>query len=152
MTGPPRDWDKEMAEIDRLIAKEPPTGSRAPVPAERGGSAPAPGRSAAPARSGRREALAGWARVVLGALLAGGVGLAWPYAHACGMALYLYFGATLVVVVAGLWGALESWRRRMGHAHLLALLVLLAGLLLAGKVVLDRSGYPGAPATWSCGS
>jgi hypothetical protein len=151
MTGPPRDWDKEMAEIDRLIAKEPAGPRPAAVPARRPGAAP-DAAPAGPVRSRGREALAVWTRVLLGALLAAGVGLAWPYEHSCGMALYLYFGATLVVAVAGVWGALASWRRRMGLAHVLALLVLLAGLLLAGKVVLDRTGYPGVPVAWACSS
>ena len=41
MTGPPRDWDKELAEIDKIIAKQPLPGSGAggagapPVPAAR---------------------------------------------------------------------------------------------------------------------
>ena len=33
MTGPNRDWDKEMAEIDKIIAKQPAAPAGKPVPA-----------------------------------------------------------------------------------------------------------------------
>jgi hypothetical protein len=155
VTGPPRDWDKEMAEIDKLIAKQPAQGAREPgsqgarvAPA----ALPAPQRAAAvaPTRSGR-EGLVTWVKVLLGVGVAAAVGLAWPYAHGCGVPLYGYLAAAGGVVLVGLWGLVASWKSRMPLAHILALLATLAGAVLAGKVVLDRSSYPKVPLTWRCG-
>ena len=165
MTGPPRDWDKEMAEIDKLIAKQPDSGKRmAGSGGVEGDSAPrsplsasrnppsAPQRAAAPpVVRGGREALFTWVKVLLGVGVAAAVGLAWPYAHVCGVPLYGYLAAAGGVVLVGLWGAVASWKSRMPLAHILALLATLAGAVLVGKVVLDRSGYPKVPLTWSCG-
>ena len=155
MTGPPRDWDKEMAEIDKLIAKTPVQGAREPgsqgarsAPA----ALPAPQRTAAPpAVRGGREALFTWVKVLLGVGVATAVGFAWPYAHVCGVPLYGYLAAAGGVVLVGLWGVVASWRSRMTLAHTLALLATLAGAALVGKVVLDRSSYPKVPSTWRCG-
>jgi hypothetical protein len=38
----------------------------------------------------------------------------------------------------------------MALAHTLALIATLTGVVLAGKVLLDRTSYPKQPATWSC--
>ena len=151
MTGPPRDWDKEMAEIDKIIAKGgAPGGQGTGVKA----SSSAPVQRAAPeggtvVRSGR-GALTTWLKVSLGVLVAAGVALAWPYAHTCGLSLYGYVAAAAGVFLAGLWGAVASWTRRMAAAHLIALLVTLTGALLLGKTILDRSNYPKQPSTWTC--
>jgi len=155
VTGPPRDWDKEMAEIDKLIAKQPVQGAREPgsqgarvAPA----ALPAPQRAAAvaPTRSGR-EGLVTWVKVVLGVGVAAAVGLAWPYPHVCGVPLYGYLAAAAGVVLVGLWGAVASWQSRKAFAHMLSLLAMLTGAVLVAKVFLDRSSYPKQPATWSCG-
>ncbi len=139
-----RDWDKEMAEIDKVIARGPaPTGAAAPVPA-----APSSGRTL-PAPGGRKAALGTWFQVLLGGLLAAGM-TQWPYSHGCGLWLFLYLGAAGVVVIAGLWGALSSWRRRMGLAHTMAMLVVLAGLVLVAREVLPRTGYARQSASWLC--
>ncbi|HJR34183.1 MAG TPA: hypothetical protein VJ817_04495 [Gemmatimonadales bacterium] len=153
MTGPPRDWDKEMAEIDKLIAKQPTAAPSGQGSVVRGGPAapPAPQRAPAPpAARGGREALITWVKVLLGVGVAAAVGLAWPYAHVCGVPLYGYLAAAGGVVLVGLWGAVASWKSRMPLAHTLALLATLAGAILVGKVVLDRSSYPRLPASWSC--
>jgi hypothetical protein len=148
----PRDWDKEMAEIDKVIAKAPaPTqvpakagGGQAPAPRQSGGPAPVPPAS-------RKAAFGTWLKVLLGAVL-GAAMTQWPYANACGVGLFLYLGAAGVVVVAGLWGALSSWNRRLGLAHVLSLLVTLWGLTLVTAVALPRLGYVQVrpPATWFC--
>ena len=155
MTGPPRDWDKELAEIDKIMAKDAGAGGRAPgsgVPATVPARGAAPARAAAPSPPvGRRAALGTWVRVLLGVGVAVAVGFSWPYAHVCGVPLYGYLAASLGVALVGFWGAVASWKSRMGLAHLMAILATLTGLLLAGKVVLDRSGYPKVPSTWSCG-
>ena len=151
MTGPPRDWDKELAEIDKLMAKSPPAASSPPaVPAGRP-AAPAP-RSAAPPSlpaPARGSALSVWVRVLLGVVLAGAM-TQWPYGTQCGTPLFLYTGASAMVGLAGLWAAGASWRRRMGLAHIVALLVSLWGLVLVATIVLPRIGYARAEATWFC--
>jgi hypothetical protein len=74
----------------------------------------------------------------------------WPYSHGCGIKLFLYLGAAGLVVVAGLWGAISSWRRRMGLAHSFALIVVLTGLVLVAREVLPRVGYARQASTWIC--
>ena len=164
MTGPPRDWDKEMAEIDKLIAKQPDSGKRMAGsgggegdPAPRSPQSairnplPAPQRAAAvaPSRTGR-EGLVTWVKVLLGVGVAAAVGMSWPYPHVCGVPLYGYLAAASGVVVVGLWGVVASWKSRMPLAHTLALLATLSGAVLVGKVLVDRSSYPRQPASWSC--
>jgi len=146
----PRDWDKELAEIDKVMAKQP---APAPVPAKAGAAQP-PARAAAPAaapvaRAAGGSALGTWLKVGLGAVLAGAM-TQWPYANACGIGLFIYLGATGVVVLAGLWGALSSWNRRMGLAHVVSLLVTLWGIGLVTAVALPRMGYTRPAATWFC--
>ncbi len=86
---------------------------------------------------------------MLGALL-GAAMTQWPYVHACGTALFLYLGAAGVVVMAGIWSAVSSWRRRMGQAHVVSLLVALWGGMLVAATVLPRIGYAARSATWWC--
>lgn len=155
MTGPPRDWDKEMAEIDKIIAKTPVAqGAREPgSQGARGAPAalPAPQRASGPAPSrGGREGLVTWVKVFLGVGVATAVAFAWPYAHVCGIPLYGYLAAAGGVALVGLWGVVASWQSRKALAHLLALLATLTGVVLAGKVLLDRTNYPKQPSMWTC--
>ena len=148
MSDQSRDWDKELADIDKVIARSQgsgpshvPTTRATPVGVgrvETGGPAPS-----------RLAVAATWLRVILGLLLAVGI-TQWPYFNACGLNLAMYLGAIGTVIVAGLWSAVSSWRRRMGLAHLLSLLVLLWGLMLAAREVLPRIGYARHARTWSC--
>jgi hypothetical protein len=118
----PRDWDRGMAEIDKVIAKGGTVGP-APVPAARSvGAAVAPG--GAGVAVSRKQAFTTWIRALLGIVLVGGI-LQWPYAHRCGLGLVLYLGASGTVVVAGLWTMVVSWRRRQGWAHAVGVLTLL---------------------------
>jgi hypothetical protein len=142
----PRDWDKELADIDKVIAK----GGAAPA----AGSAPVARSSAgggvAIAGGGGKLAVAStWFRVILGLLLAVGI-TQWPYPNACGLNLAMFLGAIATVIVAGLWSAVSSWNRRLGFAHVLSLLVLLWGLTLAAREILPRVGYANHVRTWSC--
>jgi hypothetical protein len=144
--SPDRDWDKEMAEIDKVIARAPATGPAA-VPATTAGARTTP--SLAPPARTRKLTVATWLQVLLGGALAVGM-TQWPYAHACGLQLFLYLGAAGVVVLAGVWGAVSSWRRRMGLAHTVALLVLLWGGLLVARETLPRVGYARQALEWTC--
>jgi len=140
-----RDWDKELAEVDKLLNQLPShreeqaaAAAKRPAPAPQGGAA-----------DGGGSRLGTWARVTLGLLLGIGMPL-WPYEHGCGVKLFLYFGGILVVVVAGVWSSLSSWKRRMGVAHVLSQLLVIWGLVLAAHVVLPRAGYAKEAATWFC--
>ena len=147
--GQPRDWDKEMAEIDKIVAKTPPSqltarssaGGSPAASSSRGGSVVAP--------AGRRDVLATWFRVGLGVALAAGM-TQWPYFHACGVALLLYLGAIGMVGLSGVWGMVTSWRHRTGLAHTVSLVILLWGGILAAATVLPRTGYAKHTATWIC--
>lgn len=89
-----------------------------------------------------------WMRTALGALLAAAL-TQWPY-RLCGLPLAGYFIAAAFVVTAGVWAAYGAWRRRMGSAHVLAIAVVLAGIVLAGHQVLARVGYTAVQAAWTC--
>jgi hypothetical protein len=74
----------------------------------------------------------------------------WPYAHGCGLGLYLYLGAVLAVTVAGGWASVWSWKHRMAVGHVLSLGVVLWGLVLAAAQILPRIGYAATAASWRC--
>lgn len=161
MTDQPRDWDKELAEIDKLMGKAPPAtpapaapvkaipSGRAPAsPAAVGGAVPARATSAA-APTSRRERIGTWSRAIAGAVLAGAM-TQWPYAHGCGGGLILYSLAAGAVVVVGLWGAQASWRSRTALAHVLSLVITGWGLGLVASVVLPRIGYAAVAQAWLC--
>lgn len=148
MADQPRDWDKEMAAIDAEIAKMPPPKPGQP-PAARPAGGVATGSPAAPAPRGARVFLGAWIRVLFGAAVAIAV-WSWPYATQCGWKLYAYLGAVAVVIVAGVWNIAATWKRRMGAAHTVAILVLLTGLFLAAQAVLPRIGYARHALTWMC--
>jgi hypothetical protein len=146
---PPRDWDKELAQIDKLIA----TGSG-------GGKPPAPAPAGAPAAKGRAEAapaagprpraaLFTWLRLLLGLLLGAAI-TQWPYQRGCGVLLFGYLIAVAGVIVAGVWSALSSWRSRSGLAHALSLALCCWGGVLAAREVLPRVGYARRSSTWMC--
>ena len=150
------------AEVDRLLKQLP-----GADPMLRGsGSAPKPGvtrsplsgpmrANAAPAArpqgSTSQQKVGVWARVGLGVVV-GVLMTQWPYRHGCGLPLYGYMAAVLAVTVAGVWGAISSWKVRMGLAHVLALLVVAWGLLLGAAQVLPRVGPAPRAATWQCSS
>jgi hypothetical protein len=149
----PRDWDKELAEVDRLLAKLPhadPTLGRHQKPAapQPGARAPAalPPAAAGPATSGQR--LGVWIRAGLGLV----VGLAmtqWPYPNACGLRLGFYLVGVGTVLAAGIWGALSSWRHRMGTPHVLSIALIVWGAVLSAGVIVPRVGA-NSTATWFC--
>ena len=147
-----RDWDREMREVDKLLAKlpeaDPTLGRGAPtVPRAYPAHGVPPPSAEGPAAAGAR--LTTWIRVGLG--LALGVGmLVWPYSHVCGLKLLFYTIGAGTVVVAGVWSSMSSWKRRMGFAHLLSVGLVIWGLALAASVVLPRIGYANQSAVWFC--
>jgi len=90
-----------------------------------------------------------WIRVLLGASL-GIMMTQWPYPHECGWLLAGYLASVGTVVLGGAWIAFMSWRLRSGPAHLLALLLVYWGLVLAAEETFPRVGEPAARAGWQC--
>lgn len=163
-----RDWDAELKKIDAQIAKASSTPTGGPgVPgaaAKPGAAAPggaaasggAVGRPAPALPSAAGSATTGfgvYARLTLAVAVAVGI-VFWPYAARCGIGLAGYLGAVGVVLVSGVWSAVWTFRHRAGKAHVLSLLLVLWGLVLAGLDVLPRVGYAVPtvehPAGWSC--
>ncbi len=138
MTGP-RDWDKELAAIDRAIERAPAAPPGSPTLEVHDA------RSPAPRGAGRRA----WARLL--PVLALAVALPfWPYALACGLGLVLYLGAVTTLIGAGTWAAASAWRHRRPAAHVLALAAVAWGGLLVAREVLPRIGYARVAAAWTC--
>ena len=152
MAEQPRDWDKELADIDKLIGAGPPavpaprpSGSRTGAP-----SVPVPQSSGPPAiPRPPGGAWRSWLKAGLGALLAAAM-TQWPYAHRCGLGTLLYLGAAGMVVLAGIWSAASSWRRRSAAAHVISIGVIFAGLALAALEVAPRIGYARTALPWMC--
>jgi len=146
---PPRDWDKELAQIDKLIA----TGAGGGQPAKASAAgAPAPaagGRAVAAAGPRPRAALFTWLRLLLGLLLGAAI-TQWPYQRGCGVLLFGYLIAVAGVIVAGVWSTLSSWRTRSGLAHTLSLALCCWGAVLGAREILPRVGYARATAHWLC--
>src|SRR5207302_5956149 len=153
-----RNWDREMAEVDKPLAKLPEAdpylkGAVTPA-AHRPAGVGSPGSPYAPPHPGEARArgsawLGTWARVVLGLLI--GIGMTqWPYTHGCGLRLIVYLLGVAAVIAAGTWSGISSWKRRLGVAHVLSQGLIIFGLVLAAREVLPRIGYAKAEAPWLC--
>jgi hypothetical protein len=156
-----RDWDKELAKVDKQLASLSDEALLGPpaVPAKSGGakpsSAPAARAAAAPSPAAATPTKA-WA-VYVRLLLAVAVSVAvvvWPYPKSCGAGLAGYLAAIGVVITSGLWSSVWTWRHRAGRSHTLSLLIVLWGLILGSTEVLPRVGYgkpdPRHPDGWVC--
>jgi hypothetical protein len=143
-----RDWEAELKKIDRQMEK---VSDHAILPAP---AAATPAQKAAVADQRRATSTFGvFARLSLSVALGVGI-IFWPYSARCGLGLAAYLGAVAALIVSGGWSALWTWRHRAGRAHLLSLLLVTWGLVLAATDVLPRVGYaiPTAahPAGWGC--
>ena len=144
-----RDWDKEMAQVDRLLSKLP-THEPPPAPRPAGRTAAGGLADAGEHRLTMREWLGTWVRVALGLVI--GIAITqWPYAHACGLRLDLYLLAVSGVIAAGVWSSISSWKRRLAVAHTLSQLLVIWGVLLASREIFPRVSAS-STATWSCPS
>ena len=151
-----RDWDREMREVDKLLAKLPeaepalgrgvPTVPVSPRPSVGGVTGAVGPPPAGPARG--RAWLTTWLRVGLGLVLGVGM-LVWPYTHVCGLKLVFYLIGATTVTIAGVWSALTSWKRRLGIAHTLSIILIIWGLGLAGRQLLPRF-YGKSPVPFLC--
>ena len=142
------DWDKEMKKIDKQLesisddALVSTSGKKAPVETAR-----------APEVQRTTSTFGVFARLMLAVVL-GLAMLFWPYSARCGPGLFAYLFASAMVGVGGVWSAIWTWRHRSSQAHVLSLLLVVWGLLLAGLEILPRIDYaiPTAshPAAWMC--
>jgi len=143
-----RDWDKEMAKIDRQLEQ---VSDQALIPA------PANATPAQKVEVVARREKTNTAGAVLRLLLAVALGVAmafWPYETRCGAGVAAYLFATAVLTGAGVWSAFWSWRHRTARAHVLSLLIVFWGIVLAAQEILPRTGYARPtlerPAGWLC--
>jgi hypothetical protein len=138
--------------VDRLLAQLP--GLQA-EPNRAGVQQRAPGQWTAPAPTARSEPesqsrlIGVWARVLLGLALGVMMG-GWPYLRTCGLPLTGYLGAVVTVILSGAWAASAAWKYRAGLAHIVSLIILFYGILLAAAELLPRTGYAVDRATWGC--
>jgi hypothetical protein len=150
-----KDWARELAKIDKQLESisDDALLPAKPVPAGAPPAAKVQAKAEAAAVQSRTTTLGVMARLVLAIALGIGV-MFWPYEARCGLGLAAYLGAVAVVAVGGVWSAVWSWRHRAGRAHVLSLLLVLWGLILAGMDVLPRVGYAkvasGEAAVWRC--
>ncbi|HUF35556.1 MAG TPA: hypothetical protein VMN37_06375 [Gemmatimonadales bacterium] len=140
MSEQPRNWDKELADVDRVIA-------------EQGTGAP-PARGGAPARHGEPPARRGGAALTwFWVLLAVGLAVAlplWPYQRTCGLQTIFFLGAAGITALVGGLAAASSWANRRAFAHVVSLLVMAWALVVAASEILPRTGYAKEVRTWTC--
>jgi hypothetical protein len=155
---PDRDWDKELAKVDKQMASlsdeallQPAGGGKT-----KAGSGAPKGRAPISADTGDVTTGFPWgmyARLTLAVLLGAGM-VAWPYERRCGIGLAGYLAAVIVVITSGVWSSIWTFRHRASRSHTLSLLIILWGLILGSIEVLPRVGYakpdPQHPAGWSC--
>ena len=153
---PDRDWEKELAKIDKQLAKLPDE-ALMPVAPEKAAKGAAPARSdrGAPAPSEPRQTTSFGVFARLTLALAVGIAMAfWPYPSRCGFGLIAYLGAVGVMTAGGVWASIWTWRHRASRAHLVSLAITVWGVLLGSLEILPRIGYAYPtdkhPAAWSC--
>ena len=162
-----RNWDKELAAIDRQLASvsdEALLGKNQPAPAPpmAGGRQPAavavPRSVAGPTivETPRRR----W-QTTVGLLLRLLLGVAavvavvmWPYETRCGLALAEYLAVVGLIGLFGLWTSVASWKHRAPLVHVLGLALMVTSGVYAAREVLPRVGYAMPtlehPAIWVC--
>jgi hypothetical protein len=142
-----RNWDAEMAKIDRQLASISDDQLLAGKTAE-----PAPGGTPVRTTTGAGGRRADWGiavRTTLVVLLAAAIPF-WPYGARCGAGLAGYLAAVASLIGAAGWAAVAAWRTRSPRAHILSLAVLVWGLALAARDILPRAGYAREARTWVC--
>ena len=157
-----RDWDKELAKVDKQLASLSDDALLGSSPTTTGGKRDAASgqRDArsekaprAPSEPRATSSFGVYARLTL-SVLVGIAMLLWPYPARCGVGLAGYLAAVAVVTASGVWSSVWTWRHRASKAHTLSLLLILWGLVLGSIEVLPRIGYAkpdlAHPAGWVC--
>ena len=143
-----RNWEAELKKVDRAMET---VSDEAMFPSRTAKALAA--KTAAVDAQRTTSTLGVFARLTLAVAL--GVAIAfWPYAARCGLGLAAYLGAVGMLIAAGVWSSIWTWRHRAAKGHALALLLVLWGLVLGAIDILPRTGYavPTAshPTTWTC--
>ena len=139
-----RDWDKELAKIDKQLESV----SDAQLFPDKKGASPAQKQQVADTRATTTS----WPaiiRLVLSVALGVGI-LFWPYANRCGVGLAGYLFVVFAVAVSGVWSAVWTWRHRASRAHILSILLIVWGLVLGAQEILPRVGYAQKTLPWNC--
>ncbi|MES2177249.1 MAG: hypothetical protein V4550_05235 [Gemmatimonadota bacterium] len=143
------DWDAELKKIDKQLES---MSDSALIPAPAKGAPPA-AKAAVAAERASTKTWPALVRLGLATVLAVGI-LFWPYPSRCGVGLAGYLTAVSAVTLGGLWSSVWTWRHRTARAHILSLLLIVWGLVLAASEILPHAGYakPDAarPVGWSC--
>jgi hypothetical protein len=142
MTEQPRNWDKELSDIDKVIARQP----APPAPPAAGAGA---GQPPAPASVQRRFVALTWFWTGLAIILAVALPL-WPNDKSCGLKLVFYLGAAVIALLMGVLGGLASWSHRRGLAFVLSLVAILWAGVMATREILPRVGYAKQELHWTC--
>ena len=143
------DWDAELKKIDKQLES---MSDSALIPAPAKNAPPAARTEVATERATTRT-WGAFLRLALATALGVGI-LFWPYSTRCGFGLAGYLAAVGAVAAGGLWSSVWTWRHRTARAHVLSLLLVLWGLVLAAIEIMPHSGYakadPRRPAGWTC--
>jgi len=143
------DWDAQLKKIDKQLES---MSDSALIPAAPKNAAPTAKAEVAAERATTRT-WGAFLRLALATALGVGI-LFWPYSTRCGFGLAGYLAAVTAVAAGGLWSSVWTWRHRTARAHVLSLLLVLWGIVLAAIEVMPRAGYakptPTRPAAWTC--
>ncbi len=147
----PRDWDKELAEVDKLIAGLD-AGKGAAGPAAPARQGPGASEKLAHDRAGeaRRMTVKTWLLFSLAVLLGGALTWLWPYGRGCGTVLYAFLASTAMFGFMSIWSGIQSWRTRSAVVHSLSVALLFWASFLGAREVLPRVGYAKQAASWRC--
>jgi hypothetical protein len=139
------DWNTELKKIEREFNGLPPEPTAAQLRIQRAAEQREQQR-----KTDRANAIGVFARLSLVGALGAAINF-WPYPRDCGMGLYGYLAAEGLIVTGGVWVAACTWRFRLPRMHIIASLVVLAGIGLLELEVLPRIGYARTTGVWSCG-
>ena len=143
-----KNWDAELKKIDKQLES---VSDEALFSSK---SVSSPAEKAQVLQKQRTTSTLGVLARLLLAVSLGVAMLFWPYEARCGLGLLAYLGAVGVVIGAGVWTSIWSWRHRSAKAHVLSLLLVVWGGVLGAREVLPRIGYakptPEHHAVWRC--
>jgi hypothetical protein len=139
-------WAAEMRKLEREFSGLPPEPSPALVRSQRESE-----RREKELVLQRAQRIGATIRLVLVGALGAGL-LGWPYARRCGIGLFGFLGAELVLLAGSAWVMSYTWRARQPRLHTLALGLFLWSLGLAAIELLPRVGYARPDATRPAGA
>jgi hypothetical protein len=156
-----RNWEQELAKIDKQLAsvsddqlRQQANAPRAGVPANTSAKPAVAAKAPVPvAPSKGVGSWFAWLQLIVAIAAATGLWF-WPWETRCGLNAVAFTAATGAVTLVGLWSAIGSWKHRQAYAHILSFAVMIWGLVLGAREVLPRVGYAipsmARPAGWQC--